>query len=164
VGNTKPKFVWLLGADEFAASDIPKDAFVVYQGHHGDRGAQIADVVLPGAAYTEKAGTYVNTEGRVQMTRAATSLPGAARTDWKIIRAISEFLGAPLPYDDVAALRDRMVEISPALASYDVVEPVALKQLSKVQLVDQNKGSKPTGEALKKVIENFYFTDVISRR
>jgi NADH dehydrogenase (ubiquinone) Fe-S protein 1 len=164
VANTKPKFIWLLGADEFAASEIPKDAFVVYQGHHGDRGAQIADVVLPGAAYTEKAGTYVNTEGRVQMTRAATSLPGAARTDWKIIRAVSEFLGAPLPYDDVAALRDRMFEISPTLASYDVVEPVALKQLSKVQLVDHNKGSKPSGEALKKVIENFYFTDVISRR
>lgn len=164
VANTKPKFIWLLGADEFNAADIPKDAFVVYQGHHGDRGAQIADVVLPGATYTEKAGTYINTEGRVQMTRAATSLPGAARTDWKIVRAVSEFLGAPLPYDDVAALRDRMVEISPALASYDVVEPVALKQLSKVQLVDQNKGSKPSGEALKKVIENFYFTDVISRR
>jgi NADH dehydrogenase (ubiquinone) Fe-S protein 1 len=164
VAETKPKFIWLLGADEFAAEDIPKNAFVVYQGHHGDRGAQIADVVLPGAAYTEKAGTYVNTEGRVQMTRAATSLPGAARTDWKIIRAVSEFLGAPLPYDDVAALRDRMAEISPALASYDVVEPVALKQLSKVQLVDQNKGSKTSGEALKKVIENFYFTDVISRR
>jgi NADH dehydrogenase (ubiquinone) Fe-S protein 1 len=164
VANTKPKFVWLLGADEFNAADIPKDAFVVYQGHHGDRGAQIADVILPGAAYTEKAGTYVNTEGRVQMTRAATSLPGGARTDWKIIRAVSEFLGAPLPYDDVAALRDRMVEISPALGSYDVVEPVALKQLSKVQLVDQNKGSKPSGDALRKVIENFYFTDVISRR
>ena len=98
------------------------------------------------------------------MTRAATSLPGAARIDWKIIRAVSEFLGAPLPYDDVAALRDRMVEISPTLASYDVVEPVALKHLSKVQLVDQNKGSKPSGEALKHVIENFYFTDVISRR
>ncbi|CAG8954846.1 hypothetical protein HYFRA_00008532 [Hymenoscyphus fraxineus] len=163
VAETKPKFVWLLGADEFAAGDIPKDAFVVYQGHHGDRGAQIADVVLPGAAYTEKAGTYINTEGRVQMTRAAVSLPGAARTDWKIIRAISEFLGAPLPYDDVAELRDRMVEISPALANYDVVEPVALKQLSKVQLVDQNKGNKPSGEPLKKVIENFYFTDVISR-
>ncbi|TVY27653.1 NADH-ubiquinone oxidoreductase 78 kDa subunit, mitochondrial [Lachnellula hyalina] len=163
VANTKPKFVWLLGADEFAAADIPKDAFVVYQGHHGDRGAQIADVVLPGAAYTEKAGTYVNTEGRVQMTRAAVSLPGAARTDWKIIRAISEFLGAPLPYDDVAALRDRMTEISPALASYDVVESVSLKQLSKVQLVDQNKGSKSSGAPLKKVVENFYFTDVISR-
>jgi NADH dehydrogenase (ubiquinone) Fe-S protein 1 len=164
VANTKPKFIWLLGADEFNAADIPKDAFVVYQGHHGDRGAKIADVVLPGAAYTEKSGTYVNTEGRVQMTRAAVSLPGAARTDWKIIRAVSEFLGAPLEYDDVAALRDRMVEISPTLASYDVVEPVALKQLSKVQLVDQNKGSKPTGEALKRVVENFYFTDVISRR
>lgn len=164
VASTTPKFVWLLGADEFNPADIPKNAFVVYQGHHGDRGAQIADVVLPGAAYTEKAGTYVNTEGRVQMTRAATSLPGAARTDWKIIRAVSEFLGAPLPYDDVAALRDRMAEISPALASYDIVEPVALKQLTKVQLVDQNKGSKPTGAPLKKVIENFYFTDVISRR
>jgi NADH dehydrogenase (ubiquinone) Fe-S protein 1 len=163
VAETKPKFIWLLGADEFNEADIPKDAFVVYQGHHGDRGAQIADIVLPGAAYTEKAGTYVNTEGRVQMTRAATSLPGAARTDWKIIRAVSEFLGAPLPYDDVAMLRDRMVEISPALAAYDVVEPTSLQQLSKVQLVDQNKGAKTTGEPLKKVIDNFYFTDVISR-
>ncbi|KAH8677981.1 hypothetical protein BX600DRAFT_451177 [Xylariales sp. PMI_506] len=163
VAETKPKFVWLLGADEFSEADIPKDAFIVYQGHHGDRGAQIADIVLPGAAYTEKAGTYVNTEGRVQMTRAATSLPGASRTDWKIIRAASEFLGAPLPYDDVAMLRDRMQEISPALVAYDVVEPTSLKQLSKVQLVDQNKGSKSTGDALTKVIEDFYFTDVISR-
>jgi NADH dehydrogenase (ubiquinone) Fe-S protein 1 len=164
VANTTPKFIWLLGADEISPSDIPKGAFVVYQGHHGDRGAQLANVILPGAAYTEKSGTYVNTEGRVQMGRAATSLPGAARTDWKIIRAVSEFLKAPLPYDDVAALRDRMVEISPTLASYDIVEPVALRQLSKVQLVDQNKGSKVSGEPLKKVIENFYFTDVISRR
>ena len=164
VAETKPKFVWLLGADEFADADVPKDAFIVYQGHHGDRGAQIADIVLPGAAYTEKAGTYVNTEGRVQMTRAATGLPGATRTDWKIIRAASEFLGAPLPYDDVAQLRDRMVEISPALAAYDVVEPVALPQLSRVQLVEQNKAPKVSGEPLRKVVENFYFTDVISRR
>lgn len=164
VAETAPKFIWLLGADEINETDIPKDAFVVYQGHHGDKGAQIADVVLPGAAYTEKNATYVNTEGRVQLTRAATSLPGAARTDWKIIRAVSEFLGAPLPYDDVAALRDRMVEISPALAAYDVVEPVALQQLSKVQLVDQNKGAKASGTPLKLPIENFYFTDVISRR
>ncbi|KAL9948116.1 NADH dehydrogenase (ubiquinone) 78K chain precursor, 5-prime end [Verticillium nonalfalfae] len=163
VAATKPKFVWLLGADEFDAADIPKDAFVVYQGHHGDRGAEIADIVLPGAAYTEKAGTYINTEGRVQMTRAATSLPGASRTDWKILRAASEFLGVPLTYDDVSQVRDRMAEISPALAAYDVVEPVSLQQLSKVQLVDQNKGAKPTGAPLKKVIDNFYFTDVISR-
>lgn len=164
VAETKPKFVWLLGADEINEADIPKDAFVVYQGHHGDKGAQLADVVLPGAAYTEKNATYVNTEGRVQMTRAATGLPGAARTDWKIIRAVSEFLGAPLPYDDVAAVRDRMFEISPALAAYDVVEPVALQQLSKVQLVEQNKGAKATGAPLKLPIENFYFTDAISRR
>ncbi len=164
VAETKPKFIWLLGADEINEADIPKDAFVVYQGHHGDRGAQIADIILPGAAYTEKAGTYVNTEGRAQITRAATSLPGASRTDWKIIRAVSEFLGAPLPYDDVAMLRDRMVEISPALASYDIVEPASLQQLSKVQLVDQNKGAKTTGEPLRKVIDDFYFTDVISRR
>ena len=164
VAETKPKFVWLLGADEINEADIPKDAYIVYQGHHGDKGASIADIVLPGAAYTEKAGTYVNTEGRVQMTRAATSLPGAARTDWKIIRAASEFLGAPLPYDDVAQLRDRMVEISPALTSYDVVERASLPALSKVQLVEQNKGAKATGEPLKKVIDNSYFTDVISRR
>ncbi|KAK0740645.1 hypothetical protein B0T18DRAFT_431919 [Schizothecium vesticola] len=163
VAETKPKFVWLLGADEITEADLPKDAYIVYQGHHGDKGASLADIVLPGAAYTEKAGTYVNTEGRVQMTRAATSLPGAARTDWKIIRAASEFLGAPLPYDDVAQLRDRMVEISPALTSYDVVERASLPGLSKVQLAEQNKGAKATGEPLKKVIDNFYFTDVISR-
>lgn len=164
VAETTPKFIWLLGADEINEADIPKDAFVVYQGHHGDKGAQIADVVLPGAAYTEKNATYINTEGRVQMTRAATGLPGAARTDWKIIRAVSEFLGAPLPYDDVAALRDRMAEISPALVAYDVVEPVALQHLSRVQLVDQNKGAKSTGVPLGLPIENFYLTDAISRR
>jgi NADH dehydrogenase (ubiquinone) Fe-S protein 1 len=164
VANTTPKIVWLLGADEISASDIPKDAFVVYQGHHGDRGAQLADVVLPGAAYTEKSGTYVNTEGRVQVTRAATSIPGAARDDWKIIRAVSEFLGAPLPYDDIEALRDRMEQISPALRRYDLTEPTSVAALSKVQLVDQNKGSKSTGTPFKTAIEDFYFTDSISRR
>lgn len=156
--------VWLLGADEISQSDVPSDAFVIYQGHHGDRGAQLADVVLPGAAHTEKSGTYVNTEGRVQITRAATSLPGAARDDWKIIRATSEFLGAPLLYDDVEALRDRMEEISPAMRRYDVVESTSLPSLSKVQLVEQNKGTQPTNSPFKKVIEDFFFTDSISRR
>jgi NADH dehydrogenase (ubiquinone) Fe-S protein 1 len=164
VAATTPKMVWLLGADEISELDIPKDAFVVYHGHHGERGAQLADVVLPGAAYTEKSGTYVNTEGRVQITRAATSLPGAAREDWKIIRAASEYLGVPLPYDDIEMVRDRMEEISPALRKYDVVEGTALGALGKVQLVDQNKGSKVGTEPFKKVIENFFFTDVISRR
>ena len=164
VAAAVPKFLYLLGADEISATDIPKGAFVVYQGHHGDRGAQLADVILPGAAYTEKAGTYVNTEGRVQMTRAATSLPGVAREDWKILRALSEFLGQPLPYDDVEALRDRMEEISPALRRYDIVEPTTMGALSKVQLVDQNKGTQVKGAPFKRVIENFFFTDAISRR
>ncbi|KKY22517.1 putative nadh-ubiquinone oxidoreductase 78 kda subunit [Diplodia seriata] len=163
VAKTEAKFIWLLGADEMNEADIPKGAFVVYQGHHGDKGAQLADVVLPGAAYTESAGTYVNTEGRVQQTRAATSLLGAARHDWKIIRAASEYLGTPLPYDDVEALRDRMEEISPALRRLDVVEKTALAELSKVQIVDQNKGASATNAPLKKPIENFFFTDVISR-
>lgn len=164
VSSTTPKFIWLLGADEINESDIPKGAFVVYQGHHGDKGAQLADVILPGAAYTEKSGTYVNTEGRVQITRAATSLPGASRDDWKIIRAASEFLGTPLPYDDIEMLRDRMEEISPALRRYDIVEPTSLSSLSKVQLVDQNKGASLSGSPFKRAIENFFFTDVISRR
>ncbi|KAF2028546.1 NADH-quinone oxidoreductase [Setomelanomma holmii] len=163
VANTKPKFIWLLGADEIDEAELPKDAFVVYQGHHGDRAASLADVVLPGAAYTEKSVTYVNTEGRVQMSRAAVGLPGASREDWKIIRAASEYFGAELPYDDVEALRDRMEEISPALRRYDLVEPVSLPGLSKVQLVDHNKGAQASGEPLKKAIENFYFTDSISR-
>ncbi|KAL4879996.1 hypothetical protein BJY04DRAFT_192096 [Aspergillus karnatakaensis] len=163
VAQTKPKMVWLLGADEVSQSEIPNDAFVVYQGHHGDRGAQIADVVLPGAAYTEKSGTYINTEGRVQVTRAAVSMPGASRDDWKIIRAASEFLNTPLAYDDIEALRDRMEEISPVMRRYDVVEPASLVQLSKVQLVDQNKGTQVTNTPFKKVIEDFYFTDSISR-
>ncbi|OJD10459.1 NADH-ubiquinone oxidoreductase 78 kDa subunit, mitochondrial [Emergomyces pasteurianus Ep9510] len=165
VAATEPKMVWLLGADEVTEADIPKSAFIIYQGHHGDRGAQLADVVLPGTAYTEKSGTYVNTEGRVQMTRAATSPPGAARDDWKIIRAASEFLGAPLPYDDVEMLRDRMEMISPALRRYDVVENTSpgVSALSKVQLVDQNRGAAVGNEPFRRVVENFYFTDSISR-
>jgi NADH dehydrogenase (ubiquinone) Fe-S protein 1 len=163
--KVQPKVMWLLGADEVDNLKIPKDAFVIYQGHHGDKAAALADVVLPGAAYTEKNGTYVNTEGRVQMSRAATSLYGAARDDWKIIRAVSEALGKPLPYDDVEALRDRMEEVSPALRRYDVVEPTSheLQSLSKIQLVDQNKGATASGEPLRNPIDNFYFTNSITR-
>jgi len=164
VAIVKPKMIWLLGADNFNEAEIPKDAFVIYQGHHGDAGAQVADVVLPGATYTEKSGTYLNTEGRCQITRAAVSMPGAARDDWKIIRAVSEYVGQPLPYDDIEALRDHMEEISPVLRCYDLVEPSSLGSLSKVQLVDQNKGAKASGAPLKKPIQDFYFTDVISRR
>src|SRR5262249_52821217 len=84
--------LYLLGADEIDASGLGS-AFVIYQGHHGDRGAQRADVVLPGAAYTEKDGTYVNTEGRAQLARRAVFPPGDAREDWKILRALSGGVG-----------------------------------------------------------------------
>ncbi|THW60089.1 NADH-quinone oxidoreductase [Aureobasidium pullulans] len=160
-----PKMIWLLGADEIDAAAIPKDAFVVYQGSHGDKGAQLADVILPGATYTEKSGTYVNTEGRTQMGRAATGTYGAAREDWKILRAVSEALNVTLPYDDIEMLRDRMNEISPALSAYDVAEPTSQEvgALSKVQLVEANHGAKITGTALKKPIADFFFTNAISR-
>jgi NADH dehydrogenase (ubiquinone) Fe-S protein 1 len=84
--STKPKFIYLLNADEVNPTSIPKDSFVVYQGHHGDLGAQLADVCLPGAAYTEKSTTWVNAEGRSQLGRVAVPPPGASREDWKIIR------------------------------------------------------------------------------
>jgi NADH dehydrogenase (ubiquinone) Fe-S protein 1 len=84
--SVQPKFVYLLNADEIDPSTIPENAFVVYQGHHGDLGAQFADVCLPGAAYTEKSVTWVNTEGRSQNGRVAVPPPGASREDWKIIR------------------------------------------------------------------------------
>ena len=108
--------LWLLGADEFNAAQIGAETFVVYQGHHGDRGAARADVILPGAAYTEKNGTYVNTEGRVQRGFAAMLPPGEARVDWRIIRAFSDVLGQPLPYDDLTALRARLAAANPVFA------------------------------------------------
>ncbi|EMG49210.1 nuo78 NADH-ubiquinone oxidoreductase 78 kDa subunit [Candida maltosa Xu316] len=163
--TAKPKFIYLLGADEVTNKEIPKDAFVVYQGHHGDLGASFADVILPGSAYTEKSGTYVNTEGRTQVTRAATNPPGVAREDWKIIRALSEYLNAKLPYDDIVSVRMRLGEIAPHLVRHDVIEPVS-QEIAKIgftDLVNKNKSAKIFGEPLKNPIDNFYFTDVISR-
>jgi NADH-quinone oxidoreductase subunit G len=105
--------LWLLGADELDTGRIPASTFVVYQGHHGDRGAARADVILPGASYTEKNGTYVNLEGRAQRGYLAVNPPGEAREDWKILRAFSELIGHRLPYDDIAALRSRLAEANP---------------------------------------------------
>lgn len=92
IRDTKPKVLFLLGADEGVINkdDLAPGAFVIYQGHHGDKGAEMADAVLPGAAYTEKQATYVNTEGRAQQTIVAVTAPGLGREDWKVIRAISE--------------------------------------------------------------------------
>ncbi|KAG2209907.1 hypothetical protein INT46_010503 [Mucor plumbeus] len=155
------KFLYLLNADEISATDVPKDAFVVYQGHHGDVGAQYADVILPGAAFTEKNATYVNTEGRTQITRAGVNPPAAAREDWKIIRALSEVAGHTLPYDDLSSVRSRLSDISPALTRYDVIETPSISQIG---LSAQHKPSaQSSGEIFSSVIKNFYRTDPISR-
>ncbi|KJA23758.1 hypothetical protein HYPSUDRAFT_137345 [Hypholoma sublateritium FD-334 SS-4] len=163
--TTKPKFVYLLNADELDPASIPQDAFVVYHGHHGDLGAQLADVCLPATAYTEKATTWVNTEGRTQMGRAAVSAPGVAREDWKIVRALSEVIGTPLPYDDVLALRDRLWEISPTLVRYDTTEATSVDvALAGLKLIaSQTAGAKAVGTPLRRPITNFYQTDPISR-
>lgn len=114
------KALYLLGADEFNARvNIGWKTFVIYQGHHGDHGAERADVVLPGAAYTEKDGLYVNTEGRVQMAKAAVSPPGEAKEDWKILRALSEELGQALPYNTRHELRARIQKSWPFLKKID---------------------------------------------
>jgi NADH-quinone oxidoreductase subunit G len=108
--------LWLLGADGFDPALIAPGTFVIYQGHHGDRAASRADVILPGAAYTEKDATYVNTEGRAQRAWLAVHAPGEAREDWRIIRAAGEGLAVKLPFDDLAQLRAAMAKAVPALA------------------------------------------------
>jgi NADH-quinone oxidoreductase subunit G len=116
-----PELVVLLGADEVAA-DRFKGAFKVYIGHHGDNGARQADLVLPGAAYAEKHGTYVNTEGRVQRGEKAAFPPGEAREDWAILRAVSELAGRKLPFDSFAQLRSKMVKEFPELGRDGLVD------------------------------------------
>ncbi|KAI8320113.1 NADH-quinone oxidoreductase [Martensiomyces pterosporus] len=157
------KFIYLLGADEVNPADIPQDAFVVYQGHHGDAGAHLADVILPAAAYTEKTATYVNTEGRAQVTRQAVGVPGAAREDWKIVRALSEVAGLTLPYDDIATLRARMADICPSLVHVSEREATskAIAELGIKQL--REFGGKSLDGSFVKVIEDYYMTDAISR-
>ena len=146
--------VYLLGADEIDMASL-KSAFVIYQGHHGDRGAAVADVILPGSAYTEKSGTYVNTEGRVQRGLKAASPPGEAKEDWKIIRALSEKLGLELPYDTIEQVRARLVEINPLFDELDRVQRASWKEFD-------DEGALHSSP-FKPAIENFYMTDPISR-
>ncbi len=146
--------VYLLGADEIDTAKLDK-AFVIYQGHHGDAGAKVADVVLPGAAYTEKDGTYVNTEGRVQRGRRAAFPLGEAREDWKIIRALSERLGHKLPYDSLDQVRARLAAVNPVFAEVDAVSPAAWGAFGSDAAVD----FAPFTAA----VDNFYQTCAISR-
>jgi len=148
----KPKLLFLLGADEVDFSKFSK-SFKVYIGHHGDKGAAAADVVLPGASYAEKAGTYVNLEGRVQRGERAVFAPGDAREDWTILRALSEKLGHTLPFDSFEELRAQMALAVPALgtlglASFDW-NPPALDA----------KGEGEIGYPIK----DFYLTNAICR-
>lgn len=147
--------LYLLGADELRTDKISRNAFVIYQGHHGDAGAARADVILPGAAYTEKNGTYVNIEGRVQQARQATFAPGEAREDWKIIRALSDVLGKTLPYDTLAEVRARLVAVNPIFDSIDTVTPVAWGKFG--------AAGAPEKAAFTRAIDNYYMTDAITR-
>jgi NADH-quinone oxidoreductase subunit G len=120
IEKAKPELVILLGADEVPADSF-KSAFTVYIGHHGDAGAASADLVLPGAAYAEKHGTFVNIEGRVQRAERATFPPGDAREDWTILRALSDLIGKPLPFDRFDQLRASMIDDTPALGQDGVI-------------------------------------------
>ncbi len=148
--------IFNLGADEL---DIAPGAFVVYIGTHGDRGAHRADVILPGATYTEKAGLFVNTEGRVQAALRATFPPGDAREDWAILRALSGALGQPLPFNSLGALRAKLFEAHPHFARIDQIEAGVVEQL-------RNLAAAPAvavKEAFVPIISDFYLTNPIAR-
>ncbi len=148
-----PELLFLLGADETDLTAFGS-SFKVYVGHHGDRGAAAADVVLPGAAYSEKAGTYVNLEGRVQRGERAVFPPGDAREDWSIFRALSEALGRTLPFDSLPGLREAMYAEVPALRELGLVpldwNPPAL-------------ATAASGRIEGYPIKDFYLTNAICR-
>ena len=146
--------VYLLGADEIEMDGLG-DAFVVYQGHHGDAGAHRADVILPGAAYTEKNATYVNLEGRAQRTQLASFPVGEAKEDWAIIRALSTELGQTLPFDSLADLRVKMINATPSLGNIDEVTPAEWGAFG--------SDGQMSSDGFVNPIDNFFMTDPISR-
>lgn len=152
------KFVYLMGADDVDLEKIPGDAFVVYQGHHGDKSVYRANVILPAAAFSEKEGTYENTEGCTQQTLPAVPTVGDSRDDWKIVRALSEVAGVRLPYDTVSGVRARMRTVAPNLVHVDEREPATLPSSLRPTFT-QKMDTTPFGT----VVENFYMTDAITR-
>jgi NADH-quinone oxidoreductase subunit G len=148
--------LFLLGADEIEVAPGP---FVVYVGSHGDRGAHRADVILPGAAYPEKSGIYLNTEGRVQMANRASFPPGEAREDWAILRALSDALGRKLPYDSLAQLRQQLVGAHPHLMRLDQITPADPADIGKLA----KRGGKPDKASFTSAVTDFYFTNPIAR-
>jgi len=162
--SVSPKLIYLIGADsDYVKATVEKaraankNTIVVYQGHNGDIGASLANVILPGAAYTEKTATYVNTEGRAQRTIKATDLKGQAREDWKIIRALAEYLGVNLGYDTVESLHQRMAFVSPTLVKLDEIEaPSIFTPPSKT-------APKLKAGPFAKYYDNHYFTNAVAR-
>ncbi len=152
-------FLWLLGADGLDTKAIGTKTFVVYQGHHGDAGAARADVILPGAAYTEKDGTYVNTEGRVQLGYLAVKPPGDSREDWRILRALSAYLGHALPYDTLPELRAHLAAQYPGFGAIGEVRRLAGTDLTAPAGDPAAIGMEP----FLPVLPNYYQTDPISR-
>jgi NADH-quinone oxidoreductase subunit G len=150
--------VYLLGADEIDMERLG-NAFVIYQGSHGDRGAHRADVILPGAAYTEKDAIYVNTEGRVQMTARAVFPPGEAREDWKIIRALSAALDKTLAFDTTQELRAALFVAHPYLALLDMIVPAESAEIEQLA----GRPAKPGKERFGRAVEDFYLTNPIAR-
>ena len=153
VAAAKPKLVFLLGADEVAPDRFP-DGVKVFIGHHGDKGAEQADIILPAAAYTEKPGTYVNIEGRVQRSDRAVFPPGDAREDWAILRALSDVLGHKLPFDSFDALRAKMAADVPALGK---------EGLATFEWAPPALDATVSGPMAGYPIKDFYLTNAICR-
>ncbi len=145
-----------LGADEI---DVEHGPFVVYIGTHGDAGAHRADVILLGAAYPEKSGIYVNTEGRVQMAARASFPPGDAREDWAIMRALSDVLGARLPYDSLTQLRQALFAAYPHLQRIGEITPADASDLRRLAQLSGTPDKAPFSS----VIDDFYLTNPIAR-
>jgi NADH-quinone oxidoreductase subunit G len=148
--------LFLLGADEI---EVANGAFVAYIGTHGDRGAHRADVILPGAAYPEKSGLYVNTEGRVQMGSRAGFPPGDAREDWAIIRALSDVLGHKLPFDSLADLRRALYAEHPHFMR---VGEITAGKISHVEKLAAG-GGEIDKSPFRSAVADFYLTNPIAR-
>lgn len=157
------EILWLMGADDVQLDRIPPETFVVYLGHHGDAAAKRADIILPGAAYTEKAGTYVNTAGRVQRAFRAVFAPGEAREDWRIIRAFSEVVGHTLPYNTLEQLRVHMAQVNPVFDATNGVFPHQISGLVVPVAVAGMREGELAAAPFRPVIQDYYQTNPISR-
>src|SRR5690606_1211465 len=155
---TDMEVLFLLGADEMDFS-AKKAGFTVYIGSHGDAGAHHADVILPGATYTEKSGTWVNTEGRVQMGNRAGFAPGEAREDWAIIRALSDVLGHKLPFDSLSALRADLYRAYPHFAALDEITAGNVDEIAALG----QKAGEMSKSGFASPIKDFYLTNPIAR-